>query len=253
MSETENDEFFIGWQANQPVAMRRVVRLAVCVLLFSGVVLALVFAASQRMPDLSAYEWSNVRTFEGILKKAPYPHLLVERDSGGDFSAYTLVAPTKFGIPAEWCGDLDGRPVHLDGGLIFRGGGTMIEVVSEAPVPAEDEFFRLPANDRVDFGTQTLVGEIVDAKCFLGAMNPGRYKPHRACAAMCISGGIPAMLVVNTPGGTIATFLLVGPDGEMINRQLLPLLARPVRITGQLSVSNNRWILSTDPEAILQL
>ena len=39
-------------------------------------------------------------------------------------------------------------------------------------------------------GAVTLTGEIVDSKCFLGVMNPGNLKPHKACAIRCISGGI---------------------------------------------------------------
>ena len=45
-------------------------------------------------------------------------------------------------------------------------------------------------------GKQTFVGEIVDSKCFLGVMNPGRLTPHRACAIRCISGGVPPVLLV---------------------------------------------------------
>jgi hypothetical protein len=250
MSAPENEEFFIGWKPKQPADVRKSVRAFVIPLLLGGTLLAGVLAVFQRAPDLAAYEWTNIQTFEGILKKTPYPHLLVDRGFDGGFSAYTLVAPTKFGIPAEWCGDMDGRPVRFDGGLILRASGTMIEVVSDAPIAAEDLFFQLPSRQPVDLGTQTFVGEIVDAKCYLGAMNPGRYKPHRACATVCVSGGIPPMLVVNAPGGTTATFLLVGSEGEMINEEILDLLARPVRITGRLTRSQDLWILAADPVGI---
>lgn len=250
MSAPENEEFFIGWKSKQPVCMRKTVRASVIVLLFGGTLLAGVLAVFQRAPELAAYEWTNIQTFEGILKKSPYPHLLVDRGFDGGFSAYTLVAPTKFGISAEWCGEMDGQPVRFDGGLILRASGTMIEVVSDAPKAAGDLIFPLPPAQPVDFGTQTFVGEIVDAKCYLGAMNPGRYKPHRACATVCVSGGIPPMLVVNAPGGTTATFLLVGPGGEIINEEILELLARPVRITGRLTRSQDLWILAANPAGI---
>lgn len=250
MNQADSDDFFIGWKSKQPAGTRKSVRMTVIGLLAGGTLLAGVLAFFQRAPELAAYEWTNIRTFEGILRTAPYPHLLVERGSGAGFSAYTLVAPTKFGIPAEWCGDMDGKPVRFDGGLILRASGTMIEVVSDAPAPVEDLFFRLPSARPVDLGPQTFVGEIVDAKCYLGAMNPGRYKPHRACAIVCVTGGIPAMLVVNAPGGTTATFLLVGPEGELINGDVLDLLARPVRITGNLTRSEDLWVLAVDPAEI---
>ena len=37
----------------------------------------------------------------------------------------------------------------------------------------------------------TLKGEIIDPKCYLGAMKPGGGKTHKACAMRCIAGGIP--------------------------------------------------------------
>lgn len=129
----------------------------------------------------------------------------------------------------------------------------MIEVVSDAPTAVEGSFFQLPTQATTDFGRQTFVGEIVDAKCYNGAMNPGRYKPHRACATVCVSGGIPPMLVVNAAGGSVASFLLVGSNGEMINDQVISLLARPVRVTGQLTLSHDLWVFSIDPETIEQL
>jgi hypothetical protein len=39
------------------------------------------------------------------------------------------------------------------------------------------------------------VGEVVDAKCYLGAMKPGDGKSHKACATLCVTNGIPAMPV----------------------------------------------------------
>jgi len=250
MKPADNDEFFIGWQAHQPAEIRQSVRALVVVLVLAVVGLGFVFSAAQRSPDLAAYEWTNVQTFAGILQRSPYPHLLVPRPGGDGFSAYPMVAPTKFGVAPEWCGNLDGKMVTFDGGLIFRRGSTLIEVVSEAPAALATSTAFVGPSTPVEFGRQTLVGEIVDSKCYSGAMNPGHYKAHRACATVCVAGGIPPMLVVNTPGGGATSFLLVGPNGEMINEAVLRLLARPVRITGELSLSYDLWILSTDPASI---
>ena len=63
--------------------------------------------------------------------------------------------------------------------------------------------------DETELGEVTIIGEIVDSKCYLGVMNPGRTKVHRDCATRCISGGIPPMLVTAD-----ATYLLVGTDGR---------------------------------------
>ena len=47
-------------------------------------------------------------------------------------------------------------------------------------------------------GEVTLVGEVVDPKCWLGDMKPGDGKAHAACARLCMEGGIPPMLRVRT-------------------------------------------------------
>jgi len=105
----------------------------------------------------------------------------------------------------------------------------------------------------IEFGQLSLVGEIVDSKCFTGAMNPGRYKQHRACAAICLAGGIPPIFVVSAPRGSTTTFLLVGPGGEMLNEELLPHIARTVRIDGQVRRYRNPWVMRIDPDTIKPL
>jgi hypothetical protein len=250
-SDEKSDEFFIGWQGKQPAGMRRLVFTTVVCILTMTVALAFGLARAQRAPDVAAYAWSNIQTFDGILQATPYPHLLVARPGSRGYSAYPLVGPTKFGITSEWCGDFDGRPVQFDGGLIYRNGSTLIEVVSEAPRFLGDKAeFRQPLSASVEYGQLSLVGEIVDSKCFTGSMNPGRYKPHRACAAVCLAGGIPPTLVVNVQGGSTVMVLLVGPNGEMFNEELLPHIARPVRVNGRLQRYHDLWVMHIDPGTI---
>ena len=71
--------------------------------------------------------------------------------------------------------------------------------------------------ETVALGTATLAGEIVDSKCYLGVMNPGRGKVHRDCAARCLSGGIPPALLTST--GEIV--LLVNHDGKPFAKDAL--------------------------------
>ena len=92
-----------------------------------------------------------------------------------------------------------GQFVTLRGTLIYRGNQTMIEAQPASIKASENPNGKIapPAPvQRINLGRQTLVGEIVDSKCFLGVMNPGRSAPHRACAVRCISGGIPPVLLV---------------------------------------------------------
>ena len=252
-TDDEDEEFFIGWQAKQPARMRQTTVRVVILLAGLAAVAAILFGRAQRAPDLAFYEWTNIQTFEGIVRMAPHPHLLVARENSGGFSAFPLVGPTKFGIAPEWCGNLDGKAVRIQGGTIHRSGGTMIEVTSEAPEALPDDRALPELRAPIDLGEHSLVDEIVDAKCYHGAMNPGRFKPHRACATVCVSGGIPPMLVVDGVDGQSIALLLVGSHSEMLNSSVLPLLARPVRIEGRVTDDNGLLILRARTESIRPL
>ena len=91
------------------------------------------------------------------------------------------------------------------------------------------------------------MGEIVDSKCYLGVMNPGRLASHRACAVRCISGGIPPILLVRQSGGQLLYFLLVSSDGRPVNKQVLDMVAEPIEITGEVLRQGELSILRADP------
>ena len=98
----------------------------------------------------------------------------------------------------------------------------------------------------LELGLMTLVGEVVDSKCYLGAMKPGRGKPHRACAVRCISGGIPPLLRVEDHAGNVDLLLLVTSDGDSLPMEVLDRVAEPVEITGNVVRSGDRLLLHAD-------
>ncbi len=104
----------------------------------------------------------------------------------------------------------------------------------------------LQRETELELGRMTLVGEIVDSKCYLGVMKPGRGKPHRACAVRCISGGIPPVLRVEDHNGNVDLFLLVTSDGDSLPMDVLDLVAEPVEIIGQVVRSGERLLLRAD-------
>jgi hypothetical protein len=202
------------------------------------------------MIGASVFEWGTTNSFSGILELEPYPHLQVPRpDAGGapNYSTYYLVAQWKFGLDHAVLGALDGKPVTVKGALIYRGSQTMIETKNEW-IHADEKVLATPAlPPTMALGKQTLVGEIVDSKCFLGVMNPGELTPHRACAVRCISGGIPPVLVVRQSDGQVVYLLLVSAEGKPVNQQVLDLVAEPVEITGEVERQGEWLILRADP------
>src|SRR5262245_58743619 len=198
------DEFYIGWEAKSAPGIGRMVRKAVIALALLAMLAPVVLAVSQRMIGQGVFEWGMSKTFSGILQMQPYPHLLVPRPGNAGslplFSNYYLVSPWKFGLNREALAPLDGKPVTLKGTLIYRGNQTMVETKPEW-IRASDKASTRSLPQPIPLGRQTLIGEIVDSKCFLGVMNPGLLTPHRACAIRCISGGVPPVLLVRQKDG----------------------------------------------------
>jgi hypothetical protein len=244
-----SEEFYIGWEAKAPPGIRKTARKCSTVLLVLALVAPVVLAVSQTMIGASVFEWGTHKTLSGILQTNPYPHLLVPRPgqtgSTPAFSCYYLVAPWKFGLDTSVLAPLDGKSVTLKGTLIYRGNQTMVETKPDW-IQVNDKTAASPPQT-VSLGNQTLVGEIVDSKCFLGVMNPGQLTPHRACAIRCISGGVPPVLLVRQKNGPASYLLLVSADGKPVNQQVLDLVAEPVEITGEVERQGELLILRADP------
>ena len=249
----DGHDFYVGYQARAPVRLGRFLRRTSAALLVLAAVVAASLAALQGPFDPGVFEFGVVRDFEGVVRETPHPMLLVDRPdrAAGQASRHLLVAFGKHGAEPEVDG-LDGRRARLRGSLIRRQGQTMIEVVAgsvEALGPAAPG----PPGGAVDLGRQTLRGEIVDSKCFLGVMKPGRGKPHRACATLCIRGGIPPVLRVETRDGDFRHLLLTDPSGGAVNDRVLDRIAVPVEVTGRVLRDGDLLILETDPSTIRTL
>jgi len=245
-----NEEFYIGWEAKAAPGIGRAARHVVIAILFLTMVAAAVFAISQRLIGQSVFEWGISKPFSGILQTKPYPHLLVQRPGNAaglpQFSTYYLVAPWKFGLNPEALTPLSGKSVTLNGTLIYRGNQTMVETKPEW-IRSDEKATSISLPQTVSLGKQTLLGEIVDSKCFLGVMNPGQLAPHRACAIRCISGGVPPVFLIRQKNGPATYLLLVSSDGKPVNQQVLDIVAEPVQITGEVERQGDLLILRADP------
>src|SRR3569832_590926 len=98
-----------------------------------ALVLSIVLVFRQATIGKATFEWGSIKTFSGILRGRPYPHLLVVRPGQTSVppSAYYLVAPFKFGLKSETIAAFEGKPVSLKGTLIYRDNQTMIEARPE--------------------------------------------------------------------------------------------------------------------------
>jgi hypothetical protein len=95
----------------------------------------------------------------------------------------------------------------------------------------------------------TLHGEIIDPKCYLGAMKPGGGKTHKGCAALCLRGGVPPMLVTRT-GGREVYCLLVTAEGGLADEEAIPYVGDAVSIRGRLERDADLLRLAIAPQSI---
>jgi hypothetical protein len=194
----------------------------------------------------ATFDYGNHQEFSGVLVKNPVPMLV-----GDDEVVRYLVNPFKHGFEPELAEKFHLQHVTMKGTLISREDKEMVEALPESVVATKGgKQSAHPLGEVEDLGEVTLRGEIVDSKCYLGVMNPGNLKTHRACAINCIEGGIPPVLLVRDREGKATYFLLVGEGGEAVNAEILPLVAEPVEVTGILKMQGNQRILYADPGKI---
>jgi hypothetical protein len=244
--------FYVGYKPHAEPGIRRF--LAPRIVGVGGVFLLIALLVVQTQTPFadSRFEFGVTRSFEGIVAEYPYPTLLLPRPGRSDhmpYSRYLLTAQGKFGAAPLFEG-MAGRRVELTGSLIYRDGQTMIEVV---PDSIEARSGDDPVAQDETLGAITLRGEIVDSKCYLGVMKPATFKPHKACAIRCLSGGIPALLVVRRDDGRHEHVLLADPDGRALNQHILDRVAQPVSVSGELFRRGSDLILRAAPDDVVAL
>lgn len=250
-------DFYVGYLPKAPPDLARFLRKVILGLTLVALAAALGLVLAQNPFAKSTFEYGKVREFEGIVGTSPYPTLWIAQpgQTTGKGEHYLLVAPGKHGAD-DLLSKFDHRQVRLQGQLIYRDGGMMVEIVPGSVV-AVSTLPSIPDEAR-DLGPVTATGEIVDSKCYLGVMNPGSGKAHRDCAARCLSGGIPPIFIadhiiadhITGPGGAVHNnqYLLVGPDGGAIGRDALrDFVAEPITLHAELLQRGGSLLLQIDP------
>ena len=244
-------EFFIGWDANRAKSTVGTIRNYTLMIAIILVVVSGGIAALQSTIGTAFFDFGNKKEFKGLFLSDPYPMLISETPIKGN-STILLVNEWKFGLDQEMAKSFHLKPVTIKGTLIHDDHQAMIEVVKEGIKIDNGEWQSNNFTNQAEtIGLKTISGEIVDSKCWLGVMNPGSRKTHRACAILCIKGGIPPIMVTkpsdDNPSGY---FLLVAPDGKPINDQVLDYVGLPAQVEGQVDKIANLFVMKIDPKSI---
>jgi hypothetical protein len=227
-AEPDRDPFFVGWLP-APRSYARFLAPAVGVLLASLVAGGVFLARGQRSPGTGTWD-DDATVFTGIVYADPYATIRVPGDGGP--RTVLLVSEGKFGA-TDRVRAFDGKPVRVSGTLLARDGRLMLELADgddgvRGADLSEAERAALRRPPAKGLGPATVRGELVDSKCYLGAMKPGAGRTHKGCAVLCLRGGVPPVFV--TPDGSL--YLLVDAGGGPLAPAHFGRAAEPIELTG---------------------
>ena len=244
------DPFFLGWAQKLPAGPRRFLPLLALalLLLFGGA--GFLVGATQNDPGDGAFRWDWGRQeATGLLTAEPYPVLQVTRsDRYPAGTALLLSGIGKRGVQAR-ATPLAGRLVTVSGIALKRGDLDMLQLRGgEAGLAAAEG--SPPAIPAVSLGRWRLTGEICDGKCYAGAMRPGRGLAHKACANLCLIGGLPPVFVSTGPVEGQSFFLMAGPDGGPVTAAILDSTAVLVEVEGEIERRGQLLVFKIDPATL---
>ena len=244
------EPFFVGWAAPPPSLRRFLVWVAACLVgLFAA--LGYLFAATQDDPGDGAFrfDWRR-QTVVGVVEFRPYP-LIHVRESERFPEGHTLLLS---GIGKVGAQDrsvaLDGRLVRASGVVLKRGDLDMLQVrAGEAGLTAAEAADTGPPQAQ-PLGRWRITGEICDGKCYAGAMRPGRGLAHKACANLCLNGGVPPVFVATDEIDGTPFLLMADADGGPVTDKILDHTATLVEIEGAVERRGALLVFRIDPETI---
>lgn len=247
MAEQESP-FFVGWAAPEGALRPFLLGVGAGLIVLFAVASYLV-AATQDDPGDGAFMGRAEAI--GVLEARPYPILHVtESERFAPGTTILLSGQGKRGV-AEQAAPLDGQLVQVGGlrlargdlaGLQVGGGRNRLQAVegadaAERPLPEP-------------LGRWRITGEICDGKCYTGAMRPGRGLAHKACANLCLIGGVPPVFVATDAIEGSPYLLLAGADGGPVGPDILDHVATLVSVEGQVERRGSLLVFRIAPETL---
>ncbi|MTI17141.1 hypothetical protein E1162_07790 [Rhodobacteraceae bacterium RKSG542] len=240
--------FFIGWAKKPPKGLRPFLWAISAVLIGAAAGVSFGLGVSVPDPGSGSFQWgAGYQVLEGVVESKPYPVLRVKPEAAGDTAKTILLSGVgKRGVQTR-ADPLDGQNVKVGGVMLERGSISMLQVGGKVQITPLDK----PADSYTpqaaeDLGKWRLTGEICDGKCYSGAMRPGIGLAHKACANLCIIGGIPPVFV--TTGAVQGTnfFLLADPAGNPVPEAIYDVVGRLVTLEGNVERRDDLLVFKAD-------
>ncbi len=258
---THTSSFFIGWREVNPMPVLKFATrsaLAIFTIVLLG---SMVFVSKFKHNAHSSFDYTQLKEIQGQLISFPFPAIRSLSTLSGKpvITTYPLVNDAKFGADGLVDSMKERYNIYtyttmIQGGLIKRGNASALELTNgRLSLKVTNKNNGLLPGKLEKISDTTLEGEIIDPKCYLGAMNPGEGKPHRSCAILCIRGGIMPMIIFQGTDQSRQYAIILGSKGEKINKHVIPFVAEPVKMKGTLYRFDNWYVFYTDPKTIVPL
>ena len=235
---SEENDFYVGYGA-MPDRDRRFILKAVPAGLI-GIGGAAAFIGTRAASEGGGrWETGTPVTLNGRIGFHPYPVLWVN-GVGHVIAGIGKINADPYVQPFE------GQAVQVRGVKIVRNDCFMLGVADGDIKPISETVADIPQIETV--GEVSLVGEVLDAQCFMGIMNPGYGRTHRGCATLCVGGGQPVFFSLglnSAKAGGGATgcagvgHLLANANGGKINAEILNHIAVPLTLTARHETLGN--------------
>jgi hypothetical protein len=242
---SNNPEFYVGYLP-LPQSHKRFLTALVALLSIAMLSSGALIAAAQRNPGKTELVSTQRATWSGTVYTDPYPMMIHD-----DGSIHLLIGIGKFGV-ADRVAPFNGKRCQVDGWALARTNRSAIQLDITQDAIRESTGAIRPAPTQTAQSNEPveLIGEIVDGKCFLGAMKPGDGKAHKACATLCIQGGLPPMFAASDQSPTTQLPLVLINGSPTLPQSVLELVGEPIKLTATRSTLGTLEILSIDPQSL---
>lgn len=245
--KVKKDSFFIGYQKT-PDRDRRFLLTAIPLLILASGGFAHLFSRSQTSPP--AARWPKRTTaLSGQLIKEPYPHLLVPNNyATHGYDTVFLVQLSKYGAQSL-VKDIPNSYVEVTGKILSRHDSPNNYLVEAIHIEKHKKDIPISGKEEKDYGLQRLSGCILDSKCHYGVMRPSEGITHKACASLCLRGGIPPFFI---PDCTSADriFLVTDAQGKANPQAILSYVLDSISVEGRIIAINNYFQFRINPDSI---
>ncbi|MEM9332900.1 MAG: hypothetical protein AAGA53_16385 [Pseudomonadota bacterium] len=249
MAKSGSDRpFFIGYGKKLPSDIAKLILPVFALFIALFVALSLLLSSSAREAGDGRFRFDLGRqTLAGVLEHHPYPVLRLPAEGSNPATTLIMSGGGKRGafLDAE---EMEGEGVVARGVYLKRGDVTMLQVAGHQSIEASEE--KLPADFQpakpVSMGQWRLSGEICDGKCYVGAMRPGTGLAHKACANLCIVGGVPPVFVSSGDVDGHQFFLLTDKEGNPVNDKVGDWVALFVEAEGEIERLDDLTVFKMD-------